>query len=194
MTKRFKYIIAGLILLLCIGLAMALQHMQRSSQARFSLRLGEEQKFFFYPKDLQKSALLLYFISVQCPEGRKNIPKIKNFFEQHSQILDVIFVVADPHHNIEDVKQMIQDFQIDLPWTHDKDLRLSKQLGAQVSSQVILFDQKKWIYSGRIDDQYQIGVDLTEPREENLNIALKQFLDKKNIDPKQTTPFGCALY
>lgn len=158
------------------------------------MRLGDKQTIYSYPKDLNKQALVLYFISVQCPEGRKNIPKIKKFFLKYSQVLDVIFVIADPNYQMSDVEQMIRDFQINLPWVHDKDLRLAKQLGAQVSSQVMLFDKKALIYNGRIDDQYQIGIDLPAPREENLKIAFEQFLNKKTINPKETLPFGCALY
>lgn len=178
----------------CVSLVVALRHIHQSSKSSFTMRLGDKQTLYSYPKDLNKQALLLYFISVRCPEGRKNIPKIKEFFLKYSQVLDVIFVIADPNYQTSDVEQMIRDFQIDLSWTHDKDLRLSKQLGAQVSSQVMLFDKNKLIYSGRIDDQYQIGIDLPAPREENLKLAFEQFLNKKVVDPKETLPFGCALY
>lgn len=189
----------GLIFFLCCGFLLSawflyVKQMSKRSTLSFNARLGSQNTLYTFPDSLKKDGLMLYFLTAHCPEGRKYIPKVKDYFTQQQNKLDVFFVLSDTTLSISDAKKFIEEYGITFDWIYDGELRLAKQLAARTSSQMILMNQTKILYSGRIDDQFQIGVDLPEPRSEDLKQALQLFFNQQLNEKIETPVSGCAIY
>lgn len=165
-----------------------------SIRLKFSFRNEEKHKVFLYPQDMKKKVIVMFFLTVHCPEGKKSIYKIKSLAEQFERDVEFYFVFSDKNANPEDIRKFTKEYGVEFNWIFDLELRLAKKLKARVSSQVVALDKSNIIYTGRIDDQIQIGFELPAPRHENLKVALSQFLLNQNILNPSTEPSGCTLY
>jgi predicted DCC family thiol-disulfide oxidoreductase YuxK len=136
---------------------------------------------------------LFVFLNTQCPICQAYQGELKNL-NQNSPQTPVYYVFCG-----QQPKQAIIEFcnydhiaasQVIL----DTDFRLAKKTGATVTPQVIISQEEKILYSGKIDDRYEnIGSRHSEVSINYINNALFSLTRNEDISIKHTEPVGCFI-
>jgi peroxiredoxin len=136
--------------------------------------------------------VLLVFVDTKCPCVTAYDDRMRALHERYgSQGLRVIYVFANPN----DSAAAIQGFTAArrYPWlaVRDADQKLTRLMGARVTSEAYLLDQEGVLrYHGRIDDNIFEPGAVKERSLENAVIALR---DRRPVARPETKALGCAL-
>ena len=89
------------------------------------------------------------------------------------------------------MQDKIKEWGIEFPYLVDTSQALAKELQAQCTPDIYLFDAtKKLVYHGRIDDNWQDEAKVTR---QELKEALLCLTSGKPINPKQNHSMGCSI-
>jgi hypothetical protein len=135
------------------------------------------------------------FLGCECPLARLYGARLSELSERFVQEgVHFIGVNSNLQDSIEEVKRYFHELKLAFPVYKDHDQRLMKALAAKRTPEVIVLDGKgAIIYRGRIDDQYQPGLNRGKPAHRDLEEAIVAHLAAKPIDNPQTDAFGCLI-
>lgn len=146
--------------------------------------------------DFQSSRLVvLAFLGTECPLAKLYAGRLEAISRTY-QPEEVVVLGIDS--NVQDSPTEIDAFvrrhEITFPMLKDVGNRLADKLGAERTPQVFLLDQQRIVrYSGRIDDQYVVGIVRKEPDREDLRAAIQELLAGQSVSVATTTPLGCLI-
>lgn len=138
---------------------------------------------------------VLAFIGVECPLARLYTQRLNELAAQWKE-RDVVIWGIDS--NVQDSLTEIADFarqhSLQFPVFKDPDNRLADYLAAERTPEVFVFDEQRQLkYRGRIDDQYGIGVQRTQPAHTELIDAVRALLSDEQPSVAHTEPVGCLI-
>ena len=108
----------------------------------------------------------------------------------------VVFAGIDANRQdtLTEVADYAARYKIEFPMLLDADHKAADLLGAARTPEVFVLDANRVIrYHGRVDDQYGIGIQRTEPERQDLAIALDEILAGKAVSVPQTPVMGCII-
>jgi peroxiredoxin len=142
-----------------------------------------------------KKAIVLAFIGCDCPVAKQyghRLAALAKEFEGKG----VAFVAIDSNQQDSptDIARYSKESGIEFPVLKDVNNVLADQLGVQRLSEVFVLDPERVIrYRGRIDDQYNPGINRPKPQRNDLAEALNEYLAGKVISQPTTTAVGCFI-
>ncbi|MCP5464277.1 MAG: thioredoxin family protein [Deltaproteobacteria bacterium] len=87
--------------------------------------------------------------------------------------------------------EKIKEWNINFPYLVDESQELAKELKAQCTPDIYLYDgEQKLVYHGRIDDNWQ---DESQVTKEELKQAINALAQGKVIEAKQHPSMGCSI-
>ena len=119
-------------------------------------------------------AWVIVFTTTQCPLVRKSLPKLVELQRKLSD-KDVQFISVNVGANDTIREMAAQAIEYDVPFSFVKDVDLScvQALGVQRTPEVVVLDQELRLqYRGRVDDQLRLGGSRREPSRRDLEEAL----------------------
>ena len=138
--------------------------------------------------------LAVTFLGVECPLARVYANRLNELVAAYGP-RGVAFMAVDS--NAHDDPQEIAAFarHLEFPMLRDQQGKLADQLGATRSPETFLLDgERRVIYRGRIDDQYEPGVHgRSAPTRCDLDEAIQEALANRPITVSSTTVVGCLL-
>jgi len=138
---------------------------------------------------------VICFIGCDCPLAKLYGPRLKQLSDEFSSS-DVKFIGinSNPQDSRADVAVYIKEFEIPFPVLMDRDQAALAVFDAKRTPEVLVLDSKGTeIYRGRIDDQYQPGMNRPHPNRQDLRIAIEEYLNGKAISVARTDAVGCLI-
>ena len=139
--------------------------------------------------------IVLAMTSTSCPLSRKYLPSLAELVQTYSDqgvtFLAVNCVPVDAPEKQPAAAAVLGDQAV---YMHDTDEKLSRHVGAETTTDVIVLDQARTVvYHGAIDDQYGIGYALDAPRQRFLASAMDSLLAGSPPEVAATEAPGCRL-
>ena len=144
----------------------------------------------------QTRAVVLFFISTECPISNRYAPEINRIAASFASQQVVFYAVhSDPALSASEARQHATDFGYKFTVLLDPTQVLASQTGVEATpTAVILSPQGAVLYRGRIDNRY---LDFGRYRDTNikpdLQLALQAVLNGKPIEEPTTKVIGCVL-
>lgn len=138
---------------------------------------------------------VVMFLQFDCPISAEYSAQVIRLGEKYqSQGVGFVGVLADEEAGATLAKKA-SGFGLKFPLLHDRDFKLADALGAKITPEVFLLDEKgKTIYSGRIDDTWTARLRRNPaPKNNDLADALEALLIKKPIRVMKTEAVGCPI-
>ena len=186
-----------------IGLLCIVQVMVVNSQshAGFDLRKLEDLKLV--DPDGKTGRLtcsgrkgyLFVFLSPECPLCKNYAPVLNRLGQEYDTLIRIFGIVPGKAYSPAEVDAYARDYGITFILFIDRQKKLTRSLGAMVTPEVILTNDKgEVIYRGAIDDWVtDLGKKKLRPANAYLEDALSQFHNDQPVRIKNVTPKGCLI-
>lgn len=144
-----------------------------------------------------EKGLLVVFTCNHCPYAIAVWPRLIKLAE-YAKTLGINTVAINPniHPNYPDdapekMIEKIKEWGISFPYLVDETQNTARAFKAQCTPDIYLFDnEKKLVYHGRIDDNWQ---DETKVTKRELKEAIENLAQGKPINPLQYPSMGCSI-
>ena len=143
-----------------------------------------------------RKAVLLYFVTVDCPVGNSYVPEMNRLREAYAARGVAFYAVqADPSVAEAEVVRYARDYRYSFPLLLDPAQTLVRHTNATVTPQVaILSPEGKVLYLGPVDNRVE---DFGKQRPQATQSYVRQVLDAvlggKPIDVASHKSIGCAI-
>lgn len=143
----------------------------------------------------EKRAVVLIFVSTECPIANEYLPIVqelaKKFADRSVQFLTIY---SSPSDTAKSIAAHQKQFKLTLPALYDQEQQVLQSVGAERTAEVFMLDGRSVIrYHGRIDDRYGYDYHRETAKRNDLEIALNELLDHKEISVPTTSAQGCAI-
>lgn len=164
------------------------------SVADFSLSDAEGNEHAL--SDYADSKLLVVaFVGAECPLVKVYSHRLVELQKKFSTD-DVVVLAIDSNQqdSLDDIAQFVDEQRISFPVLHDPQNKIADRFGATRTPEVFVLDAERKIrYQGRIDDQFEVGLQRAEPGRNDLAIAIDQLLAGKKVEVPETKVAGCII-
>jgi peroxiredoxin len=144
----------------------------------------------------QQKAILLFFVTTDCPVGNSYVPELNRIREAYSGRGVLIYgVQADTTVPESDVAKYAKEYLYSFPLLLDPHQLLVQLTGATVTPQAaVLSPDGKVLYLGRIDNRVaDFGKARPEATERDVRDALDAVLAGRPVARPLTKSIGCAI-
>jgi peroxiredoxin len=184
--------------MLCLAVSQAMASGWAGAEERtiedFALRdyRGQEQAL---SRLAGRRLTVVAFLGVECPLAKLYAPRLASLAREYRP-RGVAFVAIDS--NRQDLPSEMAHYarQHGLPFAFLKDPgnQIADRFGAARTPEVfVLDDQSRVRYQGRVDDQYQPGIQAARVRRHDLKQALEELLAGKAVSQPRTPAAGCLI-
>ncbi len=144
-----------------------------------------------------KYALLVIVSCNHCPYAQAYWPRLidlANRFEEDN--LGILAISANnaethPQDGFAEMRNLHDQLGMPFPYLYDENQKVVKQLGAQRTPEVFLFNNKReLVYKGAIDDNWENSAAVMQVY---LEDAIEYTLDGLEIDYPEVEAVGCAI-
>lgn len=137
-----------------------------------------------------KKALVIVFVSTQCPISNRYLPELASIAGDFAG-QGVAVIGANSNHNEQgEIAGWVKERSVAFPVLCDAEHRLADLLGIETVPTAVLLDSKHVVrYRGRIDDDPMGG----RARKRDLREAVAAVLEGREIAEPETTPRGCSV-
>jgi peroxiredoxin len=142
-----------------------------------------------------KKAVVLLFIGTQCPINNSYMPRLAELSKTYAaRGVQFLAINSNCQDTPEKVARHAKEFALPFPVLKDPGNVVADQVGAERTPQAVILDANRDItYSGRIDDQFGIGIKRTQPVRTDLANALDETLSGRRITTPTTEVAGCLI-
>ena len=141
-------------------------------------------------------AIVFIFIRTDCPISNRYAPEVQRLHEKFaSSGVRFWLVYLDPDESSQVIRNHIKEYEYRLSALRDRDHKLVKMTGAQVTPEAAVFSPTgRMVYRGRIDDWYvAFGKARPSPTTRDLEQVLEAMLEGRQVTSKTTAAIGCFI-
>lgn len=157
---------------------------------------GVFRHLYYYAKDPQTRAVVLFVHGNGCPLVRKRVPQLKRLRDTYVTNGVVFWMInANPQDRRADVAKEAAEFEIDMPILLDETQLVAKGLKITRTAEVIVLEPSTWRirYRGAIDDRLNYESQKPHAKHEFFKEALDALLAGRPIKTEQTSAPGCVI-
>jgi len=145
----------------------------------------------------QKSKVVVVaFLSMECPMSNGYLPVLNDLATKYAaKGVTVVGVFPDPEATDAQVVAHAKEYKVSFPLFADREQVSIASLGAKVTPEVVVLDEKAVVqYRGRIDDGFtgRLKQKPTITRNDAA-IAIEELLAGKPVSEPETKVFGCPI-
>ena len=135
------------------------------------------------------------FLSSECPISRQYVPELNRLHQRYAADgMRLVGVISDPLISRSAAKQFGDEFQLQFPLLFDSSGLLADACRPTHVPEVFVFDQRRLVYRGRIDDTYAApGTRRQKPLVRDLVSVLETLVAGQEVAFHQTKPVGCPI-
>ncbi|MBB73910.1 MAG: hypothetical protein CMJ75_05280 [Planctomycetaceae bacterium] len=139
--------------------------------------------------------VVIAFLGTECPLAKLYGARLAELARHYKPQRVAFFGVnSNCQDTLREIAAYGQRHQIPFPLLKDVGNRLADQLQAQRTPEVFVLDQQRKLrYTGRIDDQYSVGISRDRPQKQDLRDALDDLLAGRTVRQPQTVAVGCFI-
>src|SRR5687767_6599338 len=140
---------------------------------------GAFRHLYYYAKDPQTRAIVLFVQGNGCPLVRKQVPQLKRLRDAYGTNGVVFWMInANRQDRREEIAKEAAEFEIDLPILLDETQLVAKGLKVTRTGEAIVIEPNSWRirYRGAIDDRLSFETEKPKAKHEFLKDALDALL------------------
>ena len=191
----FPYAIA--IVLLDVGFQQLCAAMlQTTSELEFELPgvVAKSVRVASAPKLKKSKATIVVFVGTECPLAKLYASRLDDIESMFNGQVRVVGVSSNQQDSLDDLKRFKKNHNVNFPIGKDFQNKVADRYGATRTPEVVLLDNDlKVKYRGRIDDQYSPGISREEPNQQFLVDAIELLLRSKPVVVPKTDVVGCLI-
>jgi thiol-disulfide isomerase/thioredoxin len=140
-----------------------------------------------------KNSVIL-FLGTDCPITQKYIARIKEIVEKFESTTD-FYGVFPEQFSMKEIRKFKKEYKISIHFLRDDKMEMAHFLGAKVTPEVFLLDDKLELqYKGAIDNWfYELGKNRRNTTEQYLIDALTALNQNEKPPLQQTEAIGCFI-
>jgi hypothetical protein len=157
---------------------------------------GSFHHLFYYAKDPQTRAIVLFVQGNGCPLVRKQVPELKRLRDAYAAKGVIFWMInANLQDQREEVVKEAAEFGIDLPILLDETQIVAKDLKLTHTAEAIVIEPNSWRirYRGAMDDSLSYEAQKPQVHHEYLKEALDAILAGEDVKTTTTFAPGCAI-
>lgn len=139
--------------------------------------------------------VVIAFLGCECPLARLYGPRLAQLAgEFEPQGVAFLGINSNRQDSITELAAYARVEEIAFPLLKDLDNTVADRFGAIRTPEVFVLDQERVVrYCGRIDDQYLVGVQRSQPTRRDLAVALEELLAGNPVSTAETPAAGCHI-
>lgn len=140
-------------------------------------------------------ATVVCFLGAECPLVKLYSARLAMFSKEfNGQGVRFVAVNSNRQDTLDDIKSYLIQHPLPFPLVRDEGNVIADQYGATRTPEVFLLDsQMQIVYRGRIDDQYEPGINRPVASRHDLRNAIEQVIAGKPVEVAVTQPVGCMI-
>ncbi|MGE0538355.1 MAG: redoxin domain-containing protein [Pirellulales bacterium] len=139
--------------------------------------------------------VVVAFLGTECPLAKLYAARLNNLAEAYGQ-RGVAFLGIDSNRqdSLTEILHYARVHGIEFPVLKDVGNLVADQFAAERTPEVFVLDAERRVrYRGRIDDQFEVGVQRAAPVRRELQQALDELLAGREVTTPRTTAPGCWI-
>lgn len=139
--------------------------------------------------------VVLAFLAADCPLARLYAPRLQELSRDwKGKNVALIGVFSNSRETPTAIDQFARHLEVSFPLARDVKGQIAQRVGATRTPEVFVFDRAgRCRYAGRIDDQYQVGVQRPKPSRRDLASAVSALLSNQSVEVTSTKAAGCLI-
>ena len=157
---------------------------------------GAFRQLYYYAKDPQTKAIVLFVQGNGCPLVRKRVPELKRLRDTYGPKGVVFWMLnANAHDSRAEVLKEATEFGMDMPILLDETQLVAEGLKIKRTAEAIVIEPNTWRirYRGAIDDRLSYETEKPQAKPEFLKDALDALLAGQPIKTEVTSAPGCVV-
>ena len=140
-------------------------------------------------------ATVVCFLGAECPMVKLYSPRLTAFANEFStQGVRFVAVNSNRQDTQDDIRSYLGQHPLPFPYLRDEGNVVADQFGATRTPEVFVLNADlKIVYSGRIDDQYEPGINRPTATHNDLRNAIEQTLGGQPVTVPNTPAVGCMI-
>ncbi|MFO0913086.1 MAG: redoxin domain-containing protein [Pirellulales bacterium] len=140
-------------------------------------------------------AIVVVFVGTECPIVQQYMPRLKELADRYrAEKVTVVAVDSNRQDSRADLAQFARLHELNFPLLHDVGNRVADQCQATRTPEVVVLDgQRRPVYRGRIDDQFDYGVQRPQVEHQYLTETLDALLADRPVPTASTPAVGCLI-
>lgn len=142
-----------------------------------------------------RKVIVVAFVGAECPLVRLYSHRLAELHQSLSgQGVTVLAIDSNQQDSAEDIKEFVKSQRIPFAVLRDPQNKIANRFGATRTPEVFVLDADRTIrYQGRIDDQFEVGLQRAQPSRHDLAIAIEEVLKDRPVEVSQTETPGCII-
>jgi peroxiredoxin len=139
--------------------------------------------------------VVFVFLGVDCPLVKLYAPRLNDLSREfESRGVVIVGVNANHHDTLADAARYAKQHEIRFPLLKDAGGLLPDRLVATRTPEAVVLDEERRIrYQGRIDDQYTVTTHRPRPTRRDLAEAIEDLLARREVRVPRTEATGCFI-
>lgn len=142
-----------------------------------------------------KKAVVVAFLGVECPLVKLYVSRLNELAQRFDE-RGVAFLGIDSNvqDTLTETAAFVRREKLDFPVLMDPDGSVATAFGASRTPEIFVLDGEGVVrYHGRVDDQYQVGVQRPAATRDDLATALDELLAGEEVSVAETLFQGCRI-
>jgi peroxiredoxin len=142
-----------------------------------------------------KKAIVVVFIGTQCPINNLFMSRLVELHKEYApRGVQFLAINANRQDTIRQVAEHARKHRLPFPVLKDEGNFIADRFAARRTPEAFVLDSQRSIrYQGRIDDQYGVGYQRSQPTRRDLALALDEVLVGKPVSKPATPVAGCVI-
>src|SRR5690606_30402797 len=142
-----------------------------------------------------KKLVVVLFLGTECPLARLYAPRLSELASHYADKgVAVVGIDSNLQDTAEEVAAYAKEHSLSFPVLKDEQNVVADAYGAKRTPEVFVLDETRTVrYHGRIDGQYEPGVQKTNNPRSDLKLALDELLAGKEVSTPETEAVGCYI-
>ncbi len=135
------------------------------------------------------------FLGAECPLVKLYSPRLSSMSREFADRgVRFIAVNSNRQDTIDDIRGYMNEHPLPFPLVRDEGNGVADKFGATRTPEVFVLNKDlNHVYHGRIDDQYEPGVNRPAANHHELRTAIEKTLAGEPVDVAVTEPVGCMI-
>lgn len=134
------------------------------------------------------------FLRAECPVAELYATPLADLADRFEpRGVTFLGVSTDPHDDPAALARFAAEHEVKFPLLRDRGEVVAKLGATRTPEVVVLDDQRRIRYRGRIDDRYAVGSRRDEARSHDLVAALEELLEGREVSRPETKAVGCPI-
>ena len=142
-----------------------------------------------------RKLVVVAFIGTECPLVKLYTRRLAELHDSLAENdVTILGIDSNRQDSLNDIAEFVHEYQIPFPVLRDPRNRVADRFAASRTPEVFLLDtDRKVRYYGRIDDQFDVGLQRPEPKRRDLAIAIDELLAGRAVTVAETKAPGCII-